>query len=189
MKIYTKVGDGGQTSLVEGTKVSKSDLRIDSYGTVDELNSFVGMLISEMQKEPKIHNETHHLTTLQNWLFDLGSQLACSDPKMATKLPPLKTDSIQSVEEWIDGIDGELQPLRNFILPGGHPAAAVAHVCRTVTRRAERLCVSLDQQTSIQVPAVPFLNRLSDYFFVLSRWINHRTLQQEVEWKPSSPQK
>ncbi len=184
MKIYTKVGDQGQTSLVDGKKVSKSELRIDTYGTVDELNSHIGLLISNLNSEILFKNEIFSIHELQKWLFELGSQLACSDPKISAKLPTLKSSHIDTLEKWIDSMDSELPPLKNFILPGGHRASSQAHICRTVARRAERLCVRLSEIEKLDYPAIPFLNRLSDYFFMLARVINHRLNIKSIEWLP-----
>lgn len=182
MKIYTKQGDTGMTSLADGSKLTKSELRLDTYGTVDELNSHVGALISLLQKETSFANEVELLKKIQNWLFNLGSQLACKDPSTAAKLPTLHQQQIDFLENAIDQMDTQLQPLRNFILPGGHIASAQTHICRTVCRRAERLCVTLNQSETLTVLAIPFLNRLSDYFFTLSRFINHRLSVPCEEW-------
>jgi len=184
MKIYTKVGDQGQTSLVDGKKVSKSELRIDTYGTVDELNSHIGLLISNLNSEILFKNEIFSIQELQKWLFELGSQLACADPKISVKLPTLKATHIITLENWIDAFASELPPLKNFILPGGHRASSQAHICRTVARRAERLCVQLSENEKLDYPAIPFLNRLSDYFFMLARVINHRLNIKSIEWLP-----
>jgi len=184
MKIYTKKGDQGETGLVDGKTIPKNHLRIHSYGTVDELNSHLGLLKSYLEKEnPLFLNELLHLQDIQNWLFHLGSQLACADPLMAKKLPTITLKEIESLEKKMDDFDKELPPLKNFILPGGHLAAAQAHVCRTVTRRAERLCVELNTSEKLNLPATPFLNRLSDYFFVFSRVINQRLNCKTPEWK------
>lgn len=184
MKIYTKKGDQGETGLVDGKTIGKSHLRIHSYGTVDELNCHLGLLTSYLKKEEQIFSaEILHLQDIQNWLFQLGSQLACADPAMAQKLPTITMKEIESLEKKIDECDQELPPLKNFILPGGHMAAAQAHVCRTVARRAERICVELDATEKLNLPAIAFLNRLSDYFFVLSRLINSRLQCSTPEWK------
>ncbi len=184
MKIYTKKGDQGETGLVDGKTIRKSHLRIHCYGTVDELNSHLGLLASYlMNEEPIFSAEILHLQDIQSWLFQLGSQLACADPVMAQKLPTISSKEIESLEKKIDGCEQELPLLKNFILPGGHLAAAQAHVCRTVARRAERLCVELDASEKLNLPAIAFLNRLSDYFFVFSRLINIRLKCNTPEWK------
>ena len=184
MKIYTRKGDQGETGLVDGQNIRKSHLRIHSYGTVDELNSHLGLLASYLEPEKKVFsNELQHLKEIQNWLFQLGSQLACADPEMAQKLPTLTFQEIENLEKKIDACDQELPALKNFILPGGHMAAAQAHICRTVARRAERICVELDATEKLNLPAIAFLNRLSDYFFIFSRLIHHRLPCHTPEWK------
>ncbi|MEM7647075.1 MAG: cob(I)yrinic acid a,c-diamide adenosyltransferase [Pseudomonadota bacterium] len=184
MKIYTKRGDTGETSLVDGRSISKSDIRLKTYGTLDELNSHLGLLISLLKSEAKLEPELAHLNDLQIWLFQLGSQLACADQEMAKKLPTINKQQILSMEQKMDTWDEELPPLKNFILPGGHLASSQAHVCRTIARRAERACVSLHQQQPLEVLALPFLNRMSDYFYSLARLINARLGIASVEWKP-----
>ena len=184
MKIYTKRGDEGQTSLVDGQEVSKSHLRINAYGTLDELSSHVGLLIIHLNQEKLFNDQLKELQQLQIWLFQLGSQLACDNSEMAKKLPNITENEISDMEGSIDAMDKELPPLKNFILPGGHIAASQSHVCRTVTRRCERHCVALNDQQKLEYPAIAFLNRLSDYFYTLSRLINLRTNTPEVEWKP-----
>lgn len=182
MKIYTKKGDQGQTSLVDGASVNKSDPRLETYGTVDELNSHVGLLVSLLQKEASLSPEVKDLQDIQRWLFQLGSQLACEDQDVAKKLPTIHQEQIQFLEDRMDQLSKELPPLKNFILPGGHLSSSQAHICRTVSRRAERNCVFLDQQKPLNYPGIPFLNRLSDYFFVLARVVNHRLGVQSLEW-------
>lgn len=184
MKIYTKQGDQGKTSLVDGTKVSKSDPRLNSYGTVDELNSHLGLLISQLKSDKHFQKEVADLGQIQVWLFRLGSQLACSDEKMATQLPNIDEEHVEIIELQIDKLESELPPLKNFILPGGHQWSAQAHICRTVARRAERHCTSLQEVAPFQYPAIAFMNRLSDYFFVLARVVNHRMGVECVEWIP-----
>ena len=184
MKIYTKNGDQGNTQLVDGSSVNKSDLRIESYGTVDELNSQIGVLRSSLQGHRLADPLDEYLDQIQVWLFQLGSQLACTDSELAKQLPNLSDSEIQSLEAQIDNMDGKLPKLKNFILPGGHAMAAQAHICRVVSRRAERHCVHLNQINPLGTPAIPFLNRLSDYFFVLARFINHETGTDSKEWVP-----
>ena len=184
MKIYTKRGDKGHTSLVDGSDVSKSSLRIDTYGTLDELNANTGLLINWLDSETFFDNETKFLKKIQVTLFQLGSQLACDNKEMAKKLPSITEKDTELLEQAIDSMDDELPALKNFILPGGHIAATQAHICRTVCRRCERLCVALDEDQELDYPAVQFLNRLSDYFFALSRLINIRTNIPDVEWVP-----
>lgn len=184
MKIYTKKGDKGSTSLVNGLKIQKSDLRLETYGTVDELNSHLGLLISMLKNETLFNPEIKTLEDIQIWLFQLGSQLACSDEELSKTLPTITGEQIQSLEDHIDKMDQSLPPLKNFILPGGHVASSQTHICRTVSRRAERLCVNLDSQHPLNYPAIAFINRLSDYFYVLARSINHRLNVETLEWIP-----
>lgn len=183
MKIYTKQGDKGQTSLVDGSPIKKSDIRLKTYGTVDELNSHLGLLISFLQELPDFSSDCTQLAEVQAWLFQLGSQLANTNPDMAQKLPTISEAEVSNLEQQMDQWDKELPPLKNFILPGGHQASAQAHICRTVSRRAERNCVELDEQDSLGIPAVQFLNRLSDYFYVFARVINQRQSIDCPEWK------
>lgn len=198
MKIYTKKGDQGETSLVDGSKKSKSNLRLKTYGTLDELNSHIGLLISLLSVEqsnknkgsvsvstvPDFSEDFEFLKQVQVWLFHLGSQLACSDPKVSQKLPALTGDEINKIEYNIDSLEVSLPELKNFILPGGHQSSSQAHICRTVTRRAERLCVALNEEVKLGYPAISFLNRLSDYFFILARSINYRFNIKDTEWVP-----
>lgn len=182
LKIYTKTGDGGSTSLIGGTKVSKSHLRIESYGTVDELNSHIGLLRDQLTD---IHG-VDMLKVVQDRLFTIGSSLACDpekEPQM--KIPDLKDVDISLLEKEIDRMSEQLPPMKNFILPGGHVAVSQGHICRCVCRRAERTCVALREQESFVEPLViKYLNRLSDYFFVLSRYTGHLLNVPEVAWTP-----
>ena len=175
---------GGETSLVDGRSIHKSHVRLKTYGTLDELNSHLGLLISLMKAEDILKKETTHLAGLQIWLFQLGSQLACVDKEISKTLPSISEDEIHSLEAQIDRWEAQLPSLKNFILPGGHKASAQAHICRTLTRRAERSCVELNQESPLDIPAIPFLNRTSDYFFCLARLINERLKIPAVEWKP-----
>jgi cob(I)alamin adenosyltransferase len=188
MKIYTKMGDGGKTMLADGSFVSKSHERIESYGTCDELNSHIGMLISFLEGRADAHQfveMTRQLLRIQNHLFDIGSELATPglDPSKS-KLRLIGTTDIALLESEIDGWQNSLAPLRNFLLPGGNPANAQAHICRTVCRRAERLCVRLAEREVIRTEVLVYLNRLSDWFFVGSRLISHLTGSPEILWQP-----
>ncbi len=178
-RIYTKTGDKGRTSLVGGTKVSKTDPRLESYGTVDELNSFVGLLRSEIQKQPALAElkEPLFLESLQNLLFNMGSHLACESEELRSSLPGISAHAVEGVEKQIDALHAELAPLRSFILPGGTTPAALAHVCRSVCRRAERASCQLENESAPDPQILILLNRLSDYFFVLARWL---CLKEEV---------
>ncbi len=179
--VYTRTGDKGLTGLVGGTRIKKSDSRIHLYGEVDELNSYIGLAISLLDSTfDKIL-----LQQIQSSLFDLGSNLACEKEKRSQfKLPQIKTSAIEKLETDIDQMDSQLLPLKNFILPGGSPAAASFHVCRTVCRRVERQMVDFEEQNLGEVPenALKFINRLSDYFFILSRYLNHIQNNDETLW-------
>ena len=181
-KIYTKTGDAGQTSLIGGTKVPKSHLRIETYGTIDELNSYTGFV------NDNINNESIGLILkeIQDRLFTIGSSLACDpekEPKM--KLPDLKEDDVLLLEKEIDRMNEELPEMKSFILPGGHVAVSVTHITRCVCRRAERLCVNMQEhELFISHLVIKYLNRLSDYFFVLARYIGHLLNVEEITWKP-----
>ncbi|MES2646547.1 MAG: cob(I)yrinic acid a,c-diamide adenosyltransferase [Bacteroidota bacterium] len=181
-KIYTKTGDAGKTSLIGGTKVSKSHLRIESYGTVDELNSHIGLLRDQLSDEQSIKL----LKEIQDRLFTIGSSLACDpDKEPLMKIPDLAETDITLLETEIDRMNEALPPMKHFILPGGNLAASQAHVCRCVCRRAERLCVNLQEhETFVDQLVIIYLNRLSDYLFMLSRYISHLAGADEIIWKP-----
>lgn len=182
MKIYTKTGDEGSTGLVGGGRVSKADLRLDAYGTIDELNSVIGC--ARALKPKKDIDDL--LEVFQNDLFDAGSRLACKDEKMLAKLPVLKNSSIEKMEKSIDLMTAEMPALKNFILPGGHVASAQLHLARTVCRRAERLVVRLKESgESVDPLVIIYLNRLSDCLFTLARYVNHSNGVEDVPWKPS----
>jgi len=181
MKIYTKTGDQGKTSLLGGSRVAKYNLRIEAYGTVDELNASVGMLRS--MEIPAIM--TDMLIEIQNKLFTIGSRLASEpgDPKI--KLPKLSEEDTVYLEKKIDEMDEELPEMRNFVLPGGHPAVAQAHVARCICRRAERIVLHLKDESDVP-PEIPiYLNRLSDFLFVLSRKISQHLAAPEIPWVPN----
>ena len=192
MRIYTKTGDKGSTSLIGGTKVPKSHLRIESYGTVDELNSFVGLLgdqlnLADTPTPPFLFFDVITLLReIQDRLFTIGSSLACDpekEPKL--KIPDLKEEDIKVLEDAIDQMDTVLPPMRSFLLPGGHVAVSTAHIVRTVCRRAERTCVRLhEEQLYVEPIVIRYLNRLSDYFFQLSRYVAHVLNTPEIPWKP-----
>lgn len=189
MKIYTKTGDKGSTSLVSGTRTSKTDLRVETYGTVDELNAQIGVLVSELEKVGFFPALCQQLFRIQNRLFNAGSILACEDQKIIASLPPLSSNHISELEQQMDEWTKDLAPLSQFILPGGSAPAAHSQVCRTVCRRAERLVVELleslpesDRNSQIQT-VLTYTNRLSDYFFVASRWINHKMQRPDVTWQ------
>jgi cob(I)alamin adenosyltransferase len=181
MKIYTKKGDDGTTGLLGGTRLPKHHLRIESYGTVDELNSHIGMLRDLWQEE----EHYNMLLEIQDRLFTLGSLLAL-DPEHAgkMKLPIIGSGDIEVLEKAMDEMDKVLPEMRNFVLPGGHVAVSQAHIARCVCRRAERLVVALAESDSGQAVAIQYLNRLSDYLFVLSRRISQLSGAVEKPWTP-----
>lgn len=164
--------------------MSKSHLRLECYGTVDELNSVLGLLLSHMQVTG-FDGTRRFLLQTQNHLFNLGSQLACADIKLAEQLPTILTQHILTIENQIDDLEKDLPKLKQFILPGGHLLASHAHLARTVCRRAERLCYALAEKETITPNAGPFLNRLNDYFFVLARFFNHHFGVAEITWEKS----
>lgn len=181
-KIYTKTGDLGKTSLIGGTKVPKSHIRIETYGTVDELNSHIGMLNDYLTDEQtKIT-----LKEIQDRLFTIGSSLACDpDREPLMKIPDLKEDDIHLLEKEIDRMNDLLPPMKFFILPGGNISISQAHICRCVCRRAERLCVNMKEHDIFVEPLViKYLNRLSDYLFIVARYIGHLLGIAEIPWKP-----
>lgn len=178
-RIYTKTGDRGETALFGGRRVPKSHLRVDAYGTVDELNSFIGLLRDSVSND----EVRDLLATTQHRLFTLGAHLA-SDPAKHPPTPDLLPDDVVMLENAMDEMDERLPPLKNFILPGGHPTVSVCHLCRTVCRRAERLCVALAQSGEpVDELALQYLNRLSDYFFVLARFLAKELEATEVIWQ------
>jgi cob(I)alamin adenosyltransferase len=182
-KIYTKTGDQGTTSLIGGTKVPKSALRIEAYGTVDELNSFIGLLADHLNNAG---TTTPLLGEIQDRLFTIGSSLACDpDKEPRLKIPDLKEDDILTLENEIDRMMAELPPMKSFLLPGGHVAISTAHITRCVCRRAERSCVRLqDQQLFVEPLVLRYLNRLSDYLFVLARYTAQLLYVPEIPWHP-----
>lgn len=181
IKIYTKTGDKGKTSLLGGTKIFKSDIRIQSYGTVDELNSFIGLLCAAIN-DTEIITELHNI---QSALFTVGSHLACDTDKFPIeKLPSVSQQNISILEQSIDKMNEVLPEMKNFILPGGGHAAATAHVCRSVCRRAERNIVALlETGNRVEEITIRYLNRLSDYFFMLARYLSFRAGEEEIIWK------
>jgi len=181
MKIYTKTGDLGKTSLIGGTKVLKSDRRINAYGTVDELNSYIGVVSDHCNDD---HTKSI-LKEIQDRLFTIGSELAC-DPQKETKmqLPDLHESDIELLEKQMDEMDAQLPIMKNFILPGGMPAVSFTHVARSVCRRAERCCVDLkEHEGSVDPLIIKYLNRLSDYLFMLSRYTAMKNNAPEIIWK------
>jgi len=180
MKIYTKTGDKGQTSLIGGTRVPKYHIRIEAYGTVDELNSWIGLI-----RDQQI--DDHSLTVLmeiQDRLFTIGSLLASDPEKSRMKLPDLKPEDITVLEKEMDLMENSLSELKSFILPGGHTTVSYAHIARCVCRRCERLVVHLNEENTIDPQIGIYLNRLSDYLFVLSRFFAQTLNVPESPWNP-----
>ncbi len=183
MKIYTKTGDDGTTGLLRGPRVSKDDPRIEAYGTVDELNAVLGLIRAE-ELAPEIDGI---LETIQHALFDMGAELATPDP-IEAGLAVLQHSDVRHLETYIDRFDESLPPLKQFVLPGGTRVAAVLHLARTVCRRAERRLVSIgrDGQGVVRLELMHYLNRLSDLFFVLSRFVNAASGQEDILWQKRS---
>lgn len=183
MKIYTKTGDTGKTSLFGGKRVKKSCLEIDAIGEVDETNALIGVLVSELP-EDIFASTRERLTTVQHRLFTIGSNIAAVEMQLENKMPQLNEADIKALEDWIDKMESELTPLTQFILPGGHEAAAHAFTARAVCRRAERRLADLTERYPELSPLLKqYLNRLSDVLFVLARWVNKQTGYSEVVWK------
>jgi cob(I)alamin adenosyltransferase len=182
MKIYTKAGDQGKTSLIGGTRVPKSHIRIETYGTVDELNSFIGLL-NDLVVDAKINAD---LKEIQDRLFTVGSSLACDPEKeSALRIPDLKEEDILRLETAMDAMNEVLAPMKSFIIPGGHQAISTAHIARCVCRRAERWCVNMQEEDLfVETLVVKYLNRLSDYLFTLARYIGHLNGVADLPWKP-----
>ena len=181
-KIYTKTGDLGKTSLIGGTRVPKSHIRIDTYGTVDELNSWIGVIAD-------CATETHSkliLKEIQDRLFTVGSSLACDpDKEPLMTIPDLIETDIILLESEMDNMNALLPVMKFFVLPGGHLSVSQTHIARCVCRRAERCCVNMQEQHIFVEPLViKYLNRLSDYLFVLSRYFSHQLSVPEIPWKP-----
>ena len=179
--IYTRTGDAGTTSLVGGVRVSKTHARLEAYGTIDELNSFLGMLVSLIDSEEEIEL----LRVVQHRLFSVGAYLATDQERtQQCKESLISFEDVERLEKAIDRLDAELPPLKAFILPGGSYPASVCHVCRTVCRRAERRMMTLEEQGICEIDAIykSFINRLSDYLFILSRKLNLLTRKDEIYW-------
>lgn len=181
-KIYTKTGDLGQTGLIGGTKVPKSHLRIESYGTIDELNSHIGLVNDHLTNA----HSKKILKEIQDRLFTIGASLACDpekEPKM--KIPDLKEEDILLLEKEMDKMDEVLPTMKSFILPGGHVAVSAIHIARCVCRRAERICVNMkEHELYIEPIVIKYINRLSDYLFVLARYTGHELNVPEIPWTP-----
>lgn len=180
MKVYTKKGDTGLTGLIGGTRVPKSSLRIDAYGTVDELNSYMGLLRDNVLSE----EFKAEIVNIQDRLFTLGSWLASDPEKSKMTLPEIMAEDIIALEHSIDKMDEELEPMKSFILPGGHQTVSFCHIARCVCRRAERLVVELNAEVKQNPVIISYLNRLSDYLFVYSRYLTLKLKAEEIPWVP-----
>jgi cob(I)alamin adenosyltransferase len=177
MRIYTRTGDGGETSLFDGSRVHKDDARIEAYGTIDELNAVVGVLLDHAT----LASQQEEFRNIQDHLFRIGGMFA--DPNGPREGQPMVDASdVEGLEHWIDGMEKDLPPLRHFVLPGGSPAVSACHVARTVCRRAERRAVALDRLVVQSADAMRYLNRLSDAFFTLGRWAAHSEGTVEEKW-------
>ncbi len=189
-RIYTRRGDQGETSLVGGQRVPKDHLRIESYGTVDELNAFLGIARTTAEQlatqHPRLEGLAAILKRVQHELFNLGSILATLPSDVHPKQARITAADITQLETELDSSNDELEPLRSFVLPGGSRLDAELHVCRTVCRRAERLLVALDKDESVPAEAIGYLNRLSDALFVWSRWVNKVLGAPEIVWAPNA---
>ena len=182
MKIYTKKGDKGETGLIGGVRVSKNDLRINAYGTVDELNAHIGMLRDSIS-----NNEVGvQLLDIQDRLFTAGSLLAVGEKGTSMKLPELMESDITRLETWIDKMDQLLPEMKTFVLPGGHLTVSKCHIARTVCRRAERIIVELSNRVNVDAVILSYFNRLSDYLFTLSRKLSADFNAKETPWVPKS---
>lgn len=180
MRIYTKTGDKGDTGLFGGKRVSKSELRIEAYGTIDELNSYVGLL-----RDQKVNaDRKESLIEIQDRLFTIGSILATEPGNDKVKIPALHEEDVVRVEKEIDSMDSTLAPMKSFVLPGGHSSVSVGHITRTVCRRAERLVIRLHEQEKVDSLVIQYLNRLSDYLFVLCRKMTAELNAEETPWRP-----
>lgn len=180
MKIYTKTGDKGTTALFGGKRVSKADLRIDTYGTIDELNSWIGLL-----RDQDVNSSRQDvLTEIQDRLFTIGSILATEPGNTKVKVPALIDADVLYLEKEIDSMEASLEPMRFFVLPGGHQSVSFGHVARTVCRRAERLIIALNATEPVNDIVLMYLNRLSDYLFVLCRKMTSELKAPETAWKP-----
>lgn len=180
MKIYTKTGDTGTTALFGGKRISKSDLRIETYGTIDELNSYIGLV----RDQPVNAVRKEVLIEIQDRLFTIGSTLATEPGNTKVRIPAIAEEDVQFLEKQIDGMEAKLPPMKSFVLPGGHQSVSFCHVARTVCRRAERLVIALNAIEPVDVIVIKYMNRLSDYLFVLSRKMTQEIGAEETPWKP-----
>lgn len=182
-KIYTKTGDQGESSLFSGQRVSKDHLRLEAYGTIDELNSFLGKALSSAQIDPQLKGLSQNIILIQNSLFILGSHMACDDQNLSARLPSLDQEAINQLERQMDQWTAQLPELKEFILPGGTSLGADLHLARTVCRRAERRIVSLQKEVPLNKDFIIYLNRLSDWLFLAARFVNWSKNIPEVKWQ------
>ncbi|MFN3587745.1 MAG: cob(I)yrinic acid a,c-diamide adenosyltransferase [Spirosomataceae bacterium] len=180
MKIYTKTGDTGTTSLVGGSRIGKGEVKIEAYGTIDELNAWIGVLGDLPENEQR----KEKLKEIQDRLFTIGAELASEVELRKKAIPDLNDSDISILETWMDEMEKDIPPLRAFVLPGGHLAVSYAHVARTVCRRAERQIIRLKKFEEVHPLIIPYVNRLSDFLFMLSRKITQETGSEEIAWKP-----
>ncbi len=185
-RIYTKRGDAGETSLVGGQRVSKASARIEAYGTIDEMNAFLGLAAVSCAEDSRLAPLAAILRRVQQELFNVGSILATLPPDVHPQQARVTTAEIAQLEREIDSMNADLPALHSFVLPGGSRLNAELHVTRTVCRRAERLLVAMAREESIPSEVIPYLNRLSDAMFVWSRWVNHTLGVPETLWEPNA---
>jgi cob(I)alamin adenosyltransferase len=180
MKIYTKKGDEGKTSLLGGIRVSKGHLRVEAVGALDELNAHLGLL----RDQPVNTARQQMFQQIQEIIFVIGAWVAAEDGKEPDYLQQISREDVQQLEKAIDSMETELEPMKFFILPGGHPQVSVAHIARCVCRRAERVCVRMNEMEEVSPNILVYLNRLSDYLFVLARKMGHELGASEIPWQP-----
>ncbi len=183
-KVYTKTGDKGKTRLAGGQEVSKADQRIEAYGTVDELNSLLGIIAEKLSRHKEFKSLYEQMVKVQNELFNLGSQLSVLAEDRRENTPVIHPENVKRLETEIDVMNADLPMLTSFILPGGGEIAAWLHLARTVCRRAEREVIRLSWETALDGTEIPYLNRLSDWLFVAARYVTRKTGNSEVLWKP-----
>jgi len=182
MKIYTKKGDDGTTGLIGGTRVDKFHLRIECYGTVDELNSYIG-LVRDYQMDEQMRAD---LKSIQDLLFTIGSNLAADPEKNKMQLPEIQSENISWLEQKMDEMTASLPELKHFILPGGHQSVSTTHIARCICRRAERLVVHLSKKDKVEPFVIQYLNRLSDYLFILARSTANKLNIEELKWNSNA---
>lgn len=183
-KVYTKTGDKGKTRLAGGQEVSKTDHRIEAYGTVDELNSVLGIVAEKLSHQKKLGSLWEQVLRIQNELFNLGSQLSVLSEDRRENTPVVHLKDVERLEDEIDTMNAALPPLTSFILPGGGEIAAWLHLARTVCRRAEREVIRLSGEAALDGSEIPYLNRLSDWLFVAARYVARETGKKETLWQP-----